>query len=139
MIRKRFSLEKYQRIKREAEFKKIMKKGKSYADKYLVIYVLQESSGINSLASSPRKADKAAQSGLSRLGLSVDRRIGKAVIRNRIKRWLREVFRLHQGRLKDKMEMILIARPAAKELVDYFEMEKRILNLWGRARIVRKC
>ena len=137
MVMKKFALEKQQRIKREAEFKKIMKKGKSYADKYLVMYVLEKSSEINSLTSSSKKMAQEEESRLPRLGLSVDRRIGKAVIRNRIKRWMREVFRLHQSRLKDRMEIILIARSSARELVDYFEMEKRILNLWGRARIVR--
>jgi len=127
LVMKKFGLEKQQRIKREAEFKEIMKKGKSYADRYLVMYVL----------SSSRKVTQGTESRLPRLGLSVDRRIGKAVIRNRIKRWMREVFRLQQWRLKNKMEIILIARPSAKEVVDYFEMEKRILSLWGRARIVR--
>jgi ribonuclease P protein component len=134
---KKFALEKHQRIKREAEFKKIMKKGKSYADKYLVMYVLEKSSEINPLTRSSEKVARAAENRLPKLGLSLDRRIGKAVIRNRIKRWMREVFRLHQSRLKDRMEIILIARSSAKELVDYFEMEKRILNLWGRARIIR--
>lgn len=134
---KKFALEKQQRIKREAEFKKIMEKGKSYADKYLVVYVLEKSSQINPLTSSSKEVTQEGESQLPRMGLSVSRRIGKAVIRNRIKRWMREVFRLHQSRLKDRMEIILIARSSAKELVDYFEMEKRILHLWGKARIVR--
>ncbi len=137
MVMKKFALEKQQRIKREAEFKKIMEKGKSYADKYLVVYVLEKASQINPLTSSSRKVTQEGESRLPRMGLSVSRRIGKAVIRNRIKRWMREVFRLHQSRLKDRMEIILIARSSAKELVDYFEMEKRILHLWGKARIVR--
>ena len=137
MVMKKFALEKQQRIKREAEFKKIMKKGKSYADKYLVMYVLEKSSEINPLTCSSKEIAQEGESRLPRMGLSVGRRIGKAVIRNRIKRWMREVFRLHQSRLKDRMEIILIARSSAKELVDYFEMEKRILHLWGRARIVR--
>lgn len=134
---KKFALEKQQRIKREAEFKKIMEKGKSYADKYLVVYVLEKSSQINPLTSSSEEVTQEGESRLPRMGLSVSRRIGKAVIRNRIKRWMREVFRLHQSRLKDRMEIILIARSSAKELVDYFEMEKRILHLWGKAKIVR--
>lgn len=137
MIMKRFSLEKQQRIKREAEFKKIMKQGKSYADKYLVMYVLQKSSEMNLLTSPSIKVAQRAESRLCRLGLSVNRRIGKAVIRNRIKRWMREVFRLNQWRLENMTEIILIARPSAKEVADYFEMEKRIINLWGRAKIVR--
>lgn len=134
---KKFALEKQQRIKREAEFKKIMEKGKSYADKYLVVYVLEKFSEINPLTCSSKEVTQEGESRLPRMGLSVSRRIGKAVIRNRIKRWMREVFRLHQSRLKDRMEIILIARSSAKELVDYFEMEKRILHLWGKARIVR--
>lgn len=137
MVMKKFALEKQQRIKREAEFKKIMKKGKSYADKYLVVYVLEKSSQINPLTCPSKEVTQEGESRLPRMGLSVSRRIGKAVIRNRIKRWMREVFRLHQSRLKDRMEIILIARSSARELADYFELEKRILHLWGRARIVR--
>jgi len=134
---KKLGLGKYQRIKREAEFKKIMRKGKSYADQYFVMYVLKKTSEINPVTCSSNGVTPFGQSHPPRLGLSVHRRIGKAVVRNRIKRWMREVFRLHQFHLKDRIEMILVARSSARELVDYFEMEERILNLWERARIVR--
>ena len=134
---KKFGLRKHQRVKREAEFKKIMRKGKSYADQYLVMYVLESTLEIDSATCIAKGVAPFGKSHPPRFGLSVDRRIGKAVIRNRIKRWIREVFRLHQSRLKESVEMILVARSSARELVDYYEMEKRILNLWGRARIVR--
>jgi len=136
-VMKRLGLGKNQRIKREAEFKKVMRKGKSYADRYVVMYVLNGSSEINVVTSSGKKLPPLGESQSARLGLSIDRRVGKAIIRNRIKRWMREVFRLHQSRLKDRMEMILVARSSAREIVDYSEMEKRILNLWGKARIFR--
>ena len=136
-VMKRLGLGKNQRIKREAEFKKVMRKGKSYADRYLVMYILNGSSEINVVTSSGKKLPPLAESRSARLGLSIEKRVGKAIIRNRIKRWMREVFRLHQSRLKERMEMILVARSSARELVDYSEMEKRILNLWRKARIFR--
>jgi len=134
---KTFGLQKQQRIRREAEFKEIMRKGKCYADQYLVMYVLKKTSEINPVTCSAKGAAPFAQSQSTRFGLSIDRRIGKAVIRNRIKRWVREVFRLHQSRLKESTEMILVVRSSAGKLTDYVDMEKRILNLWEKAKIVR--
>jgi ribonuclease P protein component len=134
---KKLGLGKQERIKRQAEFKEVMKNGKSYADRYLVMYVLKKTSQLNPVTCLGKGVARVGESRLPRLGVSIDRRIGKAVVRNRIKRWVREVFRLHRSRLKNKIEMILVARSSARELVDYFEMEKRILNLWETARIVR--
>ncbi|MGN7613196.1 ribonuclease P protein component [Magnetococcales bacterium HHB-1] len=50
---------------------------------------------------------------LSRIGLTVSRRVGNAVVRNRIKRLAREFFRLHQSQLKNNFDLVLIARPRA--------------------------
>jgi len=128
---KKLALGRQQRITGEAEFRETMRKGKSYADGHLVLYVLKKASD------RPEGVAPPGERRFTRFGISLQRRIGKAVVRNRIKRWTREVFRLHQSRLKEAVDMVLIVRYSAREIVDYFEMEERILNLWERARIVR--
>ncbi len=58
----------------------------------------------------------------SRLGLSVSRRVGTAVARNRIKRLLREAFRLSQHSLPPGIDLVVVVRPhRTLELVDYVE------------------
>jgi ribonuclease P protein component len=54
-----------------------------------------------------------ARSGQSRLGITVSRRVGDAVARNRIKRLVREFFRHNQTRIRPAQDVIVIARPGA--------------------------
>ena len=70
---------------------------------------------------------------LSRYGLSVSRRVGKAVVRNRVRRLLREVLRLTQ--LKPGWDIIFIARPAVAT-TDYATLRKSVMRLLSQAQLL---
>ncbi len=70
---------------------------------------------------------------LSRYGFSVGRRVGKAVVRNRVKRLLREILRLTP--LLPGWDIIFIARPLAAS-ADYTNLEKSVKGLLRRARVM---
>ena len=71
---------------------------------------------------------------LSRYGLSVSKRVGKAVTRNRVKRILREILRSEP--LESGWDIIFIARPLAAD-ANYADMEKSIDTLLSRAQLLR--
>jgi len=72
---------------------------------------------------------------LSRYGFSVSRRVGKAVVRNRVKRLLREILR--QTPLQPGWDIIFIARPVVAT-ADYATLEKSVNDLLSRARLLRR-
>ncbi|HLH13929.1 MAG TPA: ribonuclease P protein component [Solirubrobacteraceae bacterium] len=86
------------RLSRSAEFERVYRHGRSVANRELVLYSFP-----NPAASAPR------------LGLSVSRKVGGAVERNRVKRLLREAFDRHDG-LRAGHDLVVIARPPASEL-----------------------
>ncbi len=70
---------------------------------------------------------------LSRYGFSVSRRVGNAVVRNRLKRLFREILR--QAPLQPGWDIVFIARPAAAS-INYASLEKSINNLLAQARLL---
>jgi ribonuclease P protein component len=92
------------RLSRSAEFDRVFRHGRSHAGREFVLYVF------------PRGDDGAAPPDAPRLGLSVSRKVGGAVERNRIKRVLREAFARESARLPAGSDAVVIARAGAREL-----------------------
>ena len=104
-----------QYLTKTEQYALVYNKGNSWASKLVVVKALP-----NGLT-------------LSRYGFSVSRRVGKAVVRNRVKRLLREILRLTP--LLPGWDIIFIARPLAAS-ADYTNLEKSVKDLLCRARVL---
>jgi ribonuclease P protein component len=89
------------RLSRSGEFERVYREGRSHASRHLVVYAFPRTEGGDS---EPR------------LGVSVGRKLGGAVERNRMKRLLREAFWASAEELRDGHDFVIVARPAANEL-----------------------
>ena len=94
----------YDSLKKNRDFQNVYKNGKSKANKYLVMYVLE-----NQLDS-------------NRLGISVSKKVGNSVIRHHLTRLIRESYRLNKEMFNSGLDIVVIARESAKDR-KYKEME----------------
>ena len=101
-----------QSLKKNADFQTVYKCGKSFANKYLVMYVKENDLGIN------------------RIGISVSKKVGNSVVRHRVKRLILESYRLHEDMFNSSLDIVVIARSNARE-VGYKEIESALLHLGG--------
>jgi ribonuclease P protein component len=88
------------RLSRSGEFDRVYREGRSHASRYLVVYAF------------PRPGDR----GTPRLGVSVGKKLGGAVERNRVKRLLRDAFWACSEEVSPGHDFVIVARPDAGEL-----------------------
>jgi ribonuclease P protein component len=97
-------------LKNSLEFGNVYKRGKSYANKYLVMYIVDNNLEVN------------------RLGISVSKKVGNSVVRHRTTRLIRETYRLHQDELVKGKDIVVVARVNSKGR-NYWDIESAFLHL----------
>lgn len=104
-------------LKKNKDFQKVYRKGKSYANRYLVMYVLENHMNKN------------------RLGISVSKKVGNSIVRHRLARLIRESYRLQEDRYRCGIDIVVIARIGAKEKT-YKDIDGAMLHLVGLHNII---
>ena len=97
-------------LKKNNDFQNVYKKGRSHANKYLVMYVLENNKNINMI------------------GISVSKKIGNSVVRHRFTRLVRESYRLHENIFNSGLDIVVVARKSA-DSVGFEEIESALLHL----------
>lgn len=106
------------KIRKNREFRNVYKKGKSISNRYLVLYVKKNGKD------------------LSRLGISVSKKVGKAVIRNRVKRRIRESYKLYSSEVAKGYDLIFIARVSSNNQ-DFKVINNSVVSLLKKAGIMK--
>lgn len=107
------------RLSRSAEFERVYRQGRAVSNRHLVLYSFPNQS-----------VDR------PRLGLSVSRKVGGAVERNQVKRLLREAFDGVSGEVSAGYDVVVVARPEARELAEregLAGIDRELADLLGRA------
>jgi ribonuclease P protein component len=112
------SFSKRRRLTRASEFERVNREGILQRGKLLTVGALY-----------------VAQVGPFRVGVVTSRRLGGAVVRNRVRRRLREIVRRHQNKMRDNLLIVIVARQEAAQ-VTYAALEAEWLRLAGRASIL---
>lgn len=113
-----FLWKKYRLAKRE-DFHKVYRYGKSVANHQFVLYYLPKTG-----------------QGEFRLGLSISKKVGNAVVRNRLRRVIKEIVRLNIDRITGGYDYIIIVRKPCAEM-NYKELEKSLFHVFRKASFLK--
>lgn len=97
-------------LKNSREFGNVYNNGKSYANRYLVMYVLKNNMDCN------------------RLGISVSKKVGNSVVRHRVTRLIRESYRLNKDNIIKGFDIVVIARNSSKDR-KYVDISSAFMHL----------
>ncbi|MBQ9685902.1 MAG: ribonuclease P protein component [Oscillospiraceae bacterium] len=107
-------------LKKNSDFRRLYAKGKSAVTPYMVVYCRRNRGGVN------------------RLGYTVSTRLGHAVVRNRVRRRLREIYRLNADRLRSGYDIVIVARTRCVG-ADYRRMEASFLRACEKLALMKEA
>ena len=105
-------------LKKNYQFRFVYNRGKSIANRLLVMYVVRNGTDGN------------------RFGISVSKKVGNSVVRSRITRLLRESYRLSESKFLAGYDIVVIARASAKEAT-YREVESASMHLLNKQKLIK--
>lgn len=104
---------KFKSLKKNVDFKRVFKTGKAFFDPYFVFYVSK-----NNIS-------------FFRIGITVSKKVGGAVVRNRIKRLVKEVFRLEEvlkpGFCKDYLDIVVVAKRTSAK-IGFYDVQRSVFS-----------
>lgn len=105
-------------LQNSQQFSNVYKNGAFKANKYLLMYILENNTDCN------------------RLGISVSKKVGNSVVRHRVKRLIKESYRLHEEVFNSGLDIVVVARGSASS-VSFVEMDSALLHLSRLHKIVK--
>lgn len=104
-------------IKLNRDFRLLYKRGKSAVNPFLAIYARKTKNTSN------------------RIGITVSTKVGKAVVRNRVRRRIREAYRINEEKFFPGLDIVIVARVRAAT-ASFFDIEKSLLSLSEKLRLI---
>ena len=118
-IRKGDSMQRSESLKKNQDFQKVYRNGTSKGNRYLVMYVLKN------------------QYMKNRLGISVSKKVGNSVSRNRIKRLIKENYRLLEKDIKENNSLVILWKKSVdKEEADFYKIKEDMKQIFEKAEII---
>lgn len=108
------------KLRKNAEFRTVYRRGKSISNELLVLYIYRN-----------------GKNNFNRFGVSVSKKVGKSVVRNRVRRLIKESYRLNSHELKQGYDLVVIARTNSKGK-NYKHIEGSLMNLFKKAGILNR-
>ena len=111
---------KHEKLRKNSEFQQVYRRGRSFANNLLVLYVFKNRK--NFLNNEP----------YNKMGISVSKKVGKSVVRSRVKRLISESYRLNKDHFIKGYDFAIIARVSSHDK-SYEEMEKALKHVFKKA------
>ncbi len=110
-------MERFLALKNTEDFGRVYRQGRSYGNRLLVMYVFE-----------------GGRDPHGRIGISVSKRVGNSVVRHRVKRRLREIFRLNISQIRSGSDIVTVAKKSAADS-SYAELESAVQHLLKRLQL----